>query len=99
MSLDPRRKPESNKSRNIRRKPCLEVLEDRIALSGFVDNFEGPTLNPFWAQYARSGSITFPSTAQVHSGSQSVQLNSTNTGRDKYISLEHTFAQPVYGRF
>jgi Ca2+-binding RTX toxin-like protein len=79
--------------------PRLEVLEDRTVPAGFVDGFEGPTLNPFWSAVTQSGSVTFPSTAAVHTGLQSVQLNSTNTGSNKYIALEHTFAQPVFGRF
>jgi hypothetical protein len=75
------------------------VLEDRTLLSGFVDGFEGPTLNSFWTQHTQSGSITFPSTAQVHGGSQSVQLNSSATSQDKDIHLQHDFLEPTYGRF
>lgn len=63
----------------------------------FTDDFEGSTLNPFWSTREDSGSITFPSTAQVHGGSQSVQFNSTNEGQ-KEIYLYHNFAEPVFGR-
>jgi hypothetical protein len=69
------------------------------ACAGLVDNFEGPTLNPFWTTTQNSGSIIFPSTLQAHSGAQSVEFTSTDTGSNKGISLEHTFAQPVYGQF
>jgi hypothetical protein len=80
---------------------ALSVLfATRVACAGvFLDGFEGATIDPFWTVRTNSGSITFPSTAQVHSGAQSVQFNSTNTGSQKYISLEHTFAAPVYGIF
>ncbi len=80
-----------------RRSPRLEQLEQRTLMAGFTDNFEGPALDPFWSPSAVSGSITFPSTAQAHSGNQSVQFNSTyNTGQ-KNITLAHDFASPIFG--
>ena len=62
----------------------------------FTDDFEGSTLDPFWSKIEQSGSITFPSSAQVHTGSQAVQFNSTSGGQ-KHIALHHDFAAPVYG--
>ena len=63
----------------------------------FADNFEGTSLDPFWFGFANQGSITFPSTAQAHSGSRSVQFNSPanifNT-----VGMQHSFATPVYGQ-
>jgi hypothetical protein len=64
----------------------------------FTDGFEGSTLDPFWnATTQDSGSITFPSTAAAHSGSQCVQFNSVATGNNKYIFLTHNFSGPTYG--
>jgi virginiamycin B lyase len=64
----------------------------------FSDNFEESALDPFWSTDIHSGSITFPSTAQAHSGSQSVQFNSTNSSEEKNIALFHHFDVPIYGR-
>jgi hypothetical protein len=65
-------------------------------LSGFTDNFEGPALNPFWSTVTQSGSISL-TTAQAHTGKQSVQLSSTETGVQKEIELLHNFSSPTYG--
>ena len=70
----------------------------RPASAGFIDGFESAALNPFWTQQAQSGFITL-SGAQVHTGSQAVQFNLIDTGIDKSITLEHTFATPTYGSF
>lgn len=64
----------------------------------FTDDFEGSALDPFWSTLEQSGSITFPSIAQVHTGSQAVQFNSTSGGQ-KNIFLHHDFAAPAYGTF
>jgi hypothetical protein len=64
----------------------------------FTDDFEGTALNPFWSTVLVSGTITFPSSAQVHSGTQSLQVNSINTVENKWIRLRHTFNQPQYGQ-
>ncbi|MBS0262122.1 MAG: hypothetical protein JSS02_09215 [Planctomycetes bacterium] len=83
-------------------RPCCltpaEIMEDRVLLSGFTDGFEGTSLNSFWSTYLQSGSISLTSTTP-HSGSQSVQFDSVDTGIDKFIFLEHTFEKPVYGTF
>ena len=60
----------------------------------FADDFEGSTLDPFWTPHAQSGSITFPSTAQAHSGSQSIQFNSIQGAERKNIGIEHDLAKP-----
>lgn len=63
----------------------------------FSDGFEAATLNSFWSIRQDAGSITFPSTTQVHSGQQSVQFNSVADAGQKTIELKHTFAAPQYG--
>src|SRR5260370_29037664 len=95
LSLKKTRRGELTKYR-----PRLDVLEDRTLLSGFVDGFEGPTLNPWWnGRVENSGHLTFPSTAHFHGGTQSLELDSTyNTGQ-KDIRLQHFFDGPVFGRF
>jgi methionine-rich copper-binding protein CopC len=65
----------------------------------FFDGFEGPQLDPFWTKTETSGFITVPSTVRPHSGSQSLQLNSTSTASDKWIHVDHTFDVSVYGTF
>ena len=61
----------------------------------FTDDFESASLNPFWSISASGGSVIFPSTAQAHTGSQSVQINSL-AGVTKHVFLEHDLA-PSYG--
>ena len=67
------------------------------AHADFVDNFEGTTLNPFWSKSEQSGSVVFPGTTRAHSGSQSVELVTTNSALDKSVSLSHAFNAPTYG--
>jgi hypothetical protein len=63
----------------------------------FTDAFEGPTLDPFWYVHRQdSGQVIFPSTGQAHGGSQSLQLKSL-AGGDKFLTVRHDFAAPVYG--
>ncbi len=88
---------QSSRRKQPSQKLYLEPLEERTLLSGYVDNFEGATLNSFWTTRQNSGSITFPSTAVAHGGHQSVQFNTTaNTGQ-KNVELQHTFAAPIFG--
>lgn len=68
------------------------------AMIVFSDGFEGASLDPFWSTTLISGSLTMPSTAQVHSGSQSIRFNTTSTGVNKYVFLEHHFAEQVSGK-
>src|SRR5436305_15237970 len=91
--MKPARSPRSRRAGPW--KPRLAGLEDRTVPSRFMDGFEAPTLNQFWATSIQSGSVTHPSTVQVHTGNQSVQLNSTQTTQNKWIYLYHTFAQPT----
>src|SRR5262245_21703655 len=96
-----RRKRSGRAARGLRRtawRPHLEALEDRLVPSGFVDGFEGPILDPFWTVAAYSGAVQFPSTANVHGGSQSVELGSNNSGGVKEITLSHSFGAPTFGR-
>ena len=72
--------------------PCCAAIS-------FTDGFEGATLNPFWTVSTSNGSITFPSTTQVHSGSQSVRFNTTGVGQDKSATLSHSFGAGIYGTF
>ena len=80
--------------------PWLIVL---IAIScgsvraDFIDDFEGPTLDPFWQVRETAGTITFPSSTLVHGGSQSVRFDSTFDMGDKWLILSHDFAEPIYG--
>ena len=67
------------------------------AHADFVDNFEGTTLNPFWSKSEQSGSVVFPGTTRAHSGSQSVELVTTNSSLDKWVFLNHQFSAPTYG--
>jgi hypothetical protein len=76
----------------------LEVLEDRMVLSTFVDGFEGPSLSALWSTTTQAGSITFPSAAQPHSGQQSLQFDSTQSQGDKRIEVFHVFPTPTFGR-
>lgn len=75
--------------------PLLPALG---GVAGFTDSFEGASLDPFWTPHTESGSIGF-SSSQAHSGSQSVQFNSSNTGIQKNIWLSHTFPSPQEGEF
>jgi hypothetical protein len=66
----------------------------------FNDGFEAASLDPFWTIVGVNGStVSFPSTAHIHGGSQSVQLNTFNTGQQKEIQLNHNFGAPLYGLF
>ena len=79
-------------------RPCLDALENRAPMSGFTDDFEGSSLNPYWSSSVSSGSIIFPSTERAHGGNQSVQFSSTNTSQSrKGIQIRHDFASPTYG--
>jgi len=63
----------------------------------FYDDFEGSSLDPFWETREWAGSITFPSTAEAHSGTQCVQFNSVYGAGQKNIALGHYFAAPIFG--
>jgi parallel beta-helix repeat protein len=63
---------------------------------GFSDGFEAPTLNPFWSTQTQSGSITL-SSALAHTGSQSVEFDSSVTSQAKAVFIYHTFTTPTYG--
>lgn len=79
----------------------LALLVLDVGFSGaatFTDDFEGSTLDPFWSTEENSGSITFPSTTQVYSGSQSIQFNSISDGGQKGMYISHTFAESVFGQ-
>ena len=76
----------------------ITALTDAPA-PAFYDGFESPQLNSFWTRTETSGYITIPSASNPHTGNQSLQFNSTNTGSDKWIHVDHAFAQPAYGTF
>ena len=67
------------------------------ARADFVDNFEGTSLTPFWSVSANSGYVNFPCTTNVHGGSKSVELVTTNSAIDKYVALYHNYQAPTYG--
>jgi hypothetical protein len=71
-------------------------LPAQAAIS-YSDDFEAATLDPFWSTVAINGSITHPSTTEIHGGSQSVQFN-VGTGSQKDVELYHAFATPQFGR-
>jgi hypothetical protein len=60
----------------------------------FADDFEGSALDPFWTTSEVSGQVTFPSSTHAHSGSQCLQLVSTDTGIDKRVGVFHRFDGP-----
>ncbi|MFN0056272.1 MAG: Ig-like domain-containing protein, partial [Planctomycetales bacterium] len=74
-------------------------VEIPCAAGAFYDGFEAQQLDPFWTRTETSGSITVPSTVLPHTGNQALQFNSTNTGSDKWIHVDHTFGVPTYGTF
>ena len=78
---------------------CLSLLVGLASAQpiNYADNFESGSLNPFWTSSASGGSVVFPSTAQAHGGSQSVQFDSL-AGVDKNIGLHHVLSQPSYGQ-
>ena|ERR1035441_7044817 len=53
----------------------------------FSDNFEGPSLNPFWSTALQSGYVVCPSSTRAHSGSYSLELVTTATVQDKNASV------------
>lgn len=63
----------------------------------FHDDFEAAALAPFWTSFELSGNVTFPSVANVHSGAQSLQFDSSDTGSNKDVGVHHVFATPTYG--
>ena len=63
----------------------------------FSDNFEGPSLNPFWSTALQSGYVVCPSSTRAHSGSYSLELVTTATAQDKNAAVYHSFAAPTYG--
>jgi hypothetical protein len=95
-----------NSNRRTTMKPIIGGFAVLMLLAGtgeataalsFSDDFEGSSLNPFWSAHAQAGSITFPSTAQAHSGSQSIQFNSIQGAGQKNIGIEHDLAAPIFG--
>ncbi len=83
---------------------CLASASVGPALAStvvFSDDFEGSSLNPFWSTLQTTpptGFITFPSTVQAHSGSQSVQFNTQSTPNEKDVGLLHNFSSLGYGQ-
>jgi virginiamycin B lyase len=90
---------DTDTSHDVGRYTVSTTSTAEIAPLTFTDDFEGPTLDPFWTVTAQSGSVRFPSTAQAHSGNQSVEFDSTATSQQKDIELYHVFPVPVYGDF
>lgn len=107
LNLTEARKREGNASmrsqvldRRLRRQGGrlgFERLESRRVFAGFQDSFESATLDPFWSTDEYSGYVTFPSTAQAHSGTQSVQFNSVPGSIEKQAGIWHKLDAPSYG--
>ena len=72
------------------------VLAASQARAGFIDGFEGSTIDPFWSSYIVNGSITLSSDV-AHSGTQSAKFSSNGVFNNRYEWLFHTFSTPVYG--
>jgi hypothetical protein len=66
------------------------------AQSTITDSFEGTTLDPSWFTVLNHGSI-FPSTSQAHSGTQSVQLNTSAFPGDS-VEMHQNLNTPGYGQ-
>jgi hypothetical protein len=67
-----------------------------FAQSGYFDNFEAPTFDPFWTLVQQNGTIQL-STDQSYSGTQSVKMSSPSGGGQRNIWLTHTFPQTTKG--
>jgi hypothetical protein len=63
----------------------------------YLDNFEGPSLNPFWSTAVQSGYVVCPSSTRARGGSYSVELVTTNSVLDKNVRIYHTFGASTYG--
>jgi hypothetical protein len=63
----------------------------------YSDSFEGPTINAFWTRTENVGTVSL-STAQLHTGTQSVRFASTQGGQ-REMRLVHRFATAVKGTF
>jgi hypothetical protein len=88
---------------NIRIAPTLllsllfTVGRSAVAQAPFTDNFDGSTINSFWTivDLAGNGSVNLD-TAFAHSGTQSVQVNNTDSSGGQE-ALSHSFQFPLYG--
>ncbi len=67
------------------------------AQADFFDDFEGASLDSFWSLTEDSGYVVHPGTTRAHSGSQSAELVTVNTGLGKGVGIYHDFATPTYG--
>jgi hypothetical protein len=63
----------------------------------FHDRFEANTLDPYWSTTTSNGSISLVST-RAHSGTKSLQLNTTNASATKSVQVSHDFPTPVFGK-
>jgi len=91
----------NNNRRNRRavpRRSFAEPLECRVLLSTFNDDFEAPTLDPFWNRVIQDGATITLSIAQAHSGLQSAQfaMNPYNgTNESAWLALQRTMKPQV----
>jgi len=63
----------------------------------FTDNFDGPSINPFWTVSPINGTISL-SNLQSHSSPQSVRFYSPTGAGNRYVRLTHQFAAPMKGQ-
>jgi len=63
----------------------------------YSDSFEGPLNGDFWSTYLRSGYIVCPSKTRAHSGINSMEFVTSDTGLDKSVDVYHEFPAPTYG--
>ncbi len=63
----------------------------------FSDGFEGDSIDPYWVVYERSGTVSL-TTDEFHSGNQSLECSTFNSGENKGLQIDHCFDEPTYGR-
>lgn len=78
----------------------VALLAQANGQTSFSDGFEGVVLDPFWIPFTNLGTVTMPSTVQVHAGNYSLQLDTSGpngSSAGKTAGIRHPFAQPQFG--
>jgi hypothetical protein len=80
---------------------CLAWPRSIAAQSGFSDDFEAPTFNPFWTVTQQQGGAVSLCTGQNHTpgGKQSACFSAFDVAGQKGLSLQHQFISPTSGDF
>lgn len=75
------------------------AIPSALAQAVFTDDFEAATLNAFWTPFLSPGSTAGPSSAQAHTGNQSLRLTTPLTSSvTKTAGVRHLFSPATYGR-